>query len=150
MVDTSDVPTVEELPTFTLEGEAYGGCARGDMCPSFIIMNDGTFRFLYTPSAGEKQIVREGDLPKELRTGINQTFTDDALIAQSRKIEPAMCNSYIDAIDVRYEVTIGDKIYKLDSCRTDVEVDSALWQTLVKIWNYFETQEVWNVSRLVP
>ena len=137
-----DVPTVAELPTFTLEGESYGGCDRTRACPSFIIRDDGSYRFLYTPGVGTPQVVREGDLPRELRTDINVAFTDVALLAQSRKIEPALCNSYVDKIDVRYEVMIGETVYKLDSCGTDIEVDSQLWQTLVKIWNYFETGEV--------
>lgn len=139
--EESDVPTVSQLPTFTLEGDAYGGCDRARACPSFIIREDGSYRFLYTPGVGTPQVIREGDLPRELRTDINRTFTDVSLQAQSRAIEPALCNSYVDGIDVRYEVMIGGNIYKLDSCGTDIEVDSELWQTLVKLWNYFETQD---------
>ncbi len=137
-----NVPTIAELPTFTLEGQAYGGCDRGDSCPSFLITDDGSYRFLYTPGIGEEQVIREGDLPRELRTAINVSFTDAALQAQGRKIIPATCNSYVDKIDVRYDIMIGEQEYKLDSCGTDIDVDSELWQTLVKIWNYFETQDV--------
>ncbi len=49
-----NVPTIAELPTFTLEGQAYGGCDRGDSCPSFLITDDGSYRFLYTPGIGER------------------------------------------------------------------------------------------------
>jgi len=140
--DEPDVPTVAELPTFTLEGEAYGGCARADTCPSFFVQGDGAYRFLYTPGFGEEQVVREGELPREIRTDINRSFTDVSLKTQGRKIAPALCNSYSDGIDVRYEIMIGGEIYTLDSCGTDIDVESDLWQTLVKLWNYFETQDL--------
>lgn len=138
----ADIPSIDEQPSFVLEGEAYGGCQMSENCPSFHIESDGTYRFLYTPTFGEEQTIKEGSLPRSLRTEINVTFTDEALVAQSRKIQPTMCNAYVDGIDVRYKIVIGEQAYLLDSCGTDVNVDSPLWQTLVKIWNYFETGEV--------
>ena len=54
------------------------------------------------------------------------------------EIEPAICNSYTDGIDVVYEITLDGKEYTLDSCGTAVEASSRLWEVLSSIWTYFE------------
>lgn len=138
--DAPDVRTQEEFSEFTLVAEVYGGCR--NTCPSFQILKDGSYRYLFTPGVGEDQIIREGTLPRELRKAITSTFVPQTLIDQSRIIKPSMCNSYVDGIDVRYEITIDTTEYKLDTCGTDMDTESPFWNTLVKIWNYFETGDV--------
>jgi len=137
--NSSTVPAVDDTVVLSIIGEAYGGC-RTD-CPSFIVNSDGTFRYLYTPQIGEMQIIRSGTLPFSLRTELGRYVTPASLMVQSEMLEPSFCNSYVDGIDVKYTITRSSVTYTLDTCGTMVETESALWQSLVKIWNHFETIE---------
>ncbi len=135
----SDVQTQAEANSFTIISEVYGGCMTN--CPSFKIESDGTYRYLFTPAHGEEQIVRDGKLPRTLRSEIAQSVIISSLKNQSKRIEPSICNSYTDGIDVKYRITVNGKLYILDTCGTDINTDSRLWNALVKIWSYFETGE---------
>lgn len=134
---SSTVPSADDSVTLNIIGEAYGGC-RSD-CPSFLVQADGSYRYLYTPAAGEQQIIRTGTLPFSLTMELSRMLTPAALMAQSEPREPAFCNSYTDGVDVRYRVTRDNVTYELDTCGTAVVTESTSWQALVKIWNYFET-----------
>jgi hypothetical protein len=122
---------------FSVVSEVYGGCR--DQCPSFQILGNGSYRYLYTPAIGAEQVIRDGSLPRSLRRDIEQFVTPAALVVQAESTQPAVCNSYTDGIDVRYRITVDDEIYVLDSCGTNINPESPLWQTLVNIWVYFET-----------
>ena len=130
-------PSVEQVSDFAVVGEVYGGCRSA--CPSFRVMNDGSYRYLYTPSAGADQVIREGILPSSLIRELHRALTEEGLKRESRAIEPAFCNSFTDGIDVFYRVTLNSSTYTLDSCGTEVDADGRLWTTLGKIWTYFET-----------
>ena len=132
-----NVQTQTAANSFTIISEVYGSCLSS--CPSFQIASDGSYRYLFTPAAGEEQIIRDGSLARSLRRDISQFVTAAALDAQSQKIQPSVCNSYTDGIDVKYRVTISSDLYVLDTCGTDIDINSNLWKTLVKIWSYFET-----------
>lgn len=142
ITDPTPVPTQEQAESLVIVGEAYGGCALGGNCPSFRVASDGAYRYLYTPTAGEEQIVRDGRLPAALRRELSAVVVERSLEAQSRPIEPAICNSFTDGIDVRYEITLEGEDYELDSCGTNIDGEGELWTTLSKIWNYFETGEI--------
>ncbi|MEK7638694.1 MAG: hypothetical protein AAB388_00890 [Patescibacteria group bacterium] len=132
------VATAEEVDTFTIVGEAYGGCR--NLCPSFKLEHNGEYRYLYTPGVGLDQVVREGILPLTLQSELKKNITRLELIAQSKKIQPAVCNSYTDGIDVRYTITQNGDEFILNSCGTATLADSPLWTSLAKIWNYFENR----------
>jgi hypothetical protein len=130
-------PSVEQVSEFIVIGEVYGGCRSA--CPSFRVADDGSYRYLYTPSAGADQVVRQGALPRSLVRELRTVLTDRGLKRESRIIEPAFCNSYTDGIDVFYRITLDSATYTLDSCGTAVTADGQLWTTLGKVWTYFET-----------
>jgi len=133
------VPDVGETVALEIIGEAYGGCQT--VCPTFIVRADGSFRYLFTPGFDEEQVVREGSLPFSLQVELAEAMTRPALTAQSEELQPAFCNSYNEGVDVRYRITRAGEQYLLDTCGTRVATETALWQALVKIWNYFETIE---------
>lgn len=138
--DAPDVQSQQAVNDFALTAEVYGGCR--DTCPSFQILADGTYRYMFTPTAGAEQIIRDGSLPRALRRDISEAFTAKALTTQAVKTQPAVCNSFTDGIDVRYRVTLAGNEYLLDTCGTAVDTNSAIWNTLVKTWNYFETGSI--------
>ncbi len=131
------VPDAEEVQgELTIVGDVYGGCR--DTCPSFQVLDDGTYRYLYTPAAGADQIVRKGTLSRSQMNDLRSALVDSQLVRQSQKTQPGVCNSYTDGIDVRYEVTLDGNVYVLDSCGTDVDGEGSLWKTLGKIWDSLE------------
>lgn len=130
-------PDETKISEFVIEAEMYGGCR--NTCPSFQVLNDGTYHYLYTPSAGSEKVVRKGDIPFDLQLRLREVVTREALWQQSVKKEPAVCNSYTDGIDVVYEITLDGTTYVLDSCGTSVDTGSPLWNTFRSIWSHFET-----------
>lgn len=130
-------PDKEAVSTFIIQAEAYGGCRQ--TCPSFQVQDDGSYYYLYTPEAGAEKVVRKGSIPGELEKALHKVVTIEELQRQSVVIEPAICNSYTDGIDVVYEITLDGVEYSLDSCGTAVEGESLLWTTLQSIWSHFET-----------
>lgn len=131
------LPDVVEASQFVVVGDAYGGCR--NTCPSFQVVNDGSYNYLYTPGAGADQVKRQGKLTYELHRKLKNALIESELIRQSRRIEPSTCNSYVDGIDVAYEITLDSKIYVIDSCGTSADGQSQLWVTLSEVWSYFET-----------
>ena len=128
----------EASDSLVITGEAYGGCQRVGNCSTFNIANDGSYRYLYTPLGSNEPVMREGVLPFALQQQLDRHVVRPALEAQSRSIEPVFCESFVDGIDVRYDVSLNDVDFRLNSCGTDVVADSPLWQALSNIWTYFE------------
>lgn len=131
------VPVAEKLSEFTIVGDVYGGCR--DACPSFQVLNDGSYRYYRTPAAGAEKVLRQGTIPINLQRELKAVVTVPILEKQSKKIEPAVCNSFADGIDVKYKITLDNIDYVVDSCGTTVDDKGQLWTTLGSIWDYFET-----------
>lgn len=131
--------TVEEIGvSLTITGEAYGGCDMVGTCPSFNIADNGQYRYAYTPRGATAQVLREGTLPLAMQNDLERYAITPALERFSEPIEPIMCESYRDGIDVRYSIVLEDEVYVLDSCGTNVNADTMLWQTLAQLWSYFD------------
>lgn len=129
-------PDSESVTTFSVESYVYGSC--GDACPSFQVVDDGAYRLFFTPVAGAEQVLRQGTLPfSELRQLKNALVVAD-LSRQSQVRQPTLCNSFAEGIDIRYEVTISDAKYTLDSCGTAVDATGDVWRALDGVWNYLE------------
>lgn len=137
VVADMSVPERIAISEFTIVGDVYGGCM--DACPSFQVVNNGSYRYFYTPEAGAEQILRQGTLPLDLQRQLKLILTKGTLAVEARQIEPSFCNSYVDGIDILYEVTLNSEKFILDSCGTSVIPEGSLWNTLSSIWSYFET-----------
>jgi hypothetical protein len=135
-VATLAVPSQEKLDALVIESDVYGGCR--DDCPSFQLLGDGSYRYLYTSDLSEPQSIADGKIPGALRRDLQRALTEEALLAQSQRINPTSCASFTDGIDVRYYVTRNGVDYTLDTCGTAVDTDSALWLNIKKIWDYLD------------
>lgn len=131
------IPDEEMVSEFTIVGDVYGGCR--STCPSFQVLSDGSYHYLYTPSAGAEKVTRKGNIPFALQQQLKAAVTKNQLWGQSTAIEPAVCNSYTDGIDVKYEILLDGVTYTLDSCGTSVNTASPLWSALRSVWTFFET-----------
>ena len=128
-IGVQDVSDVAEL---TIISDAYGGCK--DTCPSFQVTNDGSYSYLHTTSVSVGQVMDQGTLPRKVRAELRTYLIASELKKQSEEIEPSECNSYLDGIDVTYNVTLDGVGYTLDSCKTNVDGTSKMWLALTKIW----------------
>jgi len=135
-VATLEVPSQEKAEALVIESDVYGGCR--DACPSFQVLGDGSYRYLYSVAYDEPQIIQSGTVPSAMRKDLQKKLTPQALTAQSQQITPAVCSSYSDGIDVRYTITRNGEEYVLDTCGTRVDTDSPLWLSVKKIWDYLE------------
>jgi hypothetical protein len=131
--------TVEDIgQSLVITGEAYGGCDRPGTCPSFNIADNGDYRYFYTPRSATSQVLREGSLPLAIQQQLKRYGTVGALEQFSAPVNPVMCESYVDGIDVRYIIELEGAVYVLDSCGTDVDAATQLWETLAGLWYYFD------------
>ncbi|MCB9815623.1 hypothetical protein H6785_03555 [Candidatus Nomurabacteria bacterium] len=131
------LPDVVALSQFVLVSDTYGGCR--DNCPSFQVVNDGSYRYLYVPTDGTGQVVRQGTLPSSIQRKLKSVLDPEKLSAQAESIQPTSCNSFSDGVDVVYDITLAGEQYILDSCGTAVDRNSELWLTLRSIWEYLQT-----------
>ncbi len=134
---TNDVQTQEKVNSFSIVSEVYGGCR--SECPSFQSASDGSYRYQYTPAIDEDQVIRDGSIPRSLKRELSGAVSVAVLEAQSQEIQPSICSSYTDGIDVVYRITYDGTEYEIDTCGTAIDTSSRLWNALVKTWNYFET-----------
>jgi hypothetical protein len=135
MIQSDSVGTLEEQAAFEIRSQAYGGC-RSD-CPAFRIAADGTYRYQYSEEVGAEPVLLSGTLPRPLQRDIRREITPQAIAIQTSEAVAVDCPSVRDGIDIRYDITIGGAIYRLDSCRTAVDFDSDAWLVLNDIWTYF-------------
>lgn len=137
------VPSFERAqsaPEFEIVADAYGGCERATACPSFRVTDSGEYRYLYTDRTTRERVTRSGRLPIGLRRELETVLTPAVLSTQSREITPAMCDSFMDGVDIRYAITLEDNTYELDSCGTNVDATGDLWSTLSRVWEYLENR----------
>ena len=66
-VATLAVPSQEKLDALVIESDVYGGCR--DDCPSFQLLGDGSYRYLYTSDLSEPQSIADGKIP-DIHDGI--------------------------------------------------------------------------------
>ena len=131
----SQVIDVEESSLLTIIADAYGGCR--NQCPSYQVLNDGSYRFIYYLDG--QMVEKEGELSSKLQKQLGSVLSAPALRKQSLVTEPESCESYRDGMDVTYDITFKGQGYFLDSCGTSVDRNSALWLTLSDIWQYLQT-----------
>jgi len=134
----NEISDIELSPTsrFEIVSEVFGSCR--ETCPSFQVLSNGTYRYLYTPRAGAEQVVRQGTLPIPMQNQLKAALDVNEIALQAREITPLLCNSFTDGIDIDYFITIDAVEYSLSSCGTAVDPASEIWLTLDGVWEYFE------------
>ena len=121
---------------FAIVGELYGGCQRTqDGCPSFRLTDDRTYQFLI---GGEK---RDGRLPSSVTTPIFNALTEYRLQTYAAPLERDNCQSYVDGVDYRYDITLEHTRYVIDTCRTSFARDSELQQLFLEAWRHMAEPE---------
>lgn len=132
----SDADDVTEL---TITGDMYGACS--NVCPSFQVKRGGLYHFIYPATDNFEKIKKEGDLPFFLRIKLRNNLITEELEKQSREWEVSICDSETEKNEVIYRITLDGKFYILDSCKTKVDKDSKLWDTLQELWEYMQIDD---------
>ena len=135
LIQPDTVQTVSQAEAFTIIGEAYGSC--GVDCPSFQILNDGSYRYQYAQSAGSQKSIKSGTVPLQIQGSVKAALNTETLIVQSKALSAPNCDQ--SSINYRYKVTYDGAEYLLDSCTTALNGTGDVWNSLVETWNYFET-----------
>jgi hypothetical protein len=127
----SDVATTAGDPNaVTIEGQMNGACVDANTCASFKLSDNGSFDYLAYPGAK----VRKGTLAdastRKLFSSIGTLeFFDDA-----KPIAVNACASHPNTVTYAYTVTLGGKIYILDTCATAFASDTQLQMQFAKVW----------------
>ncbi len=127
----------------TIEGYQYGGCERAGQCASFRIQDDGEYSYLAT-SVPTSEGRFGGVIPRRDWQAIRNRLTAPVLAASATPVSPESCASFVDASDVRYEITFQGERYVLDTCRTVLSDDGELERFLDSLWQFIRE----DISRL--
>ena len=133
----TEVPTQQEKQAFSIISEAYGACAEN--CPSFQLLENGSYRYRFVLAQGEAPQIAEGTLPLGLQSDLKRALEVNELLAQSELIDRASCLSDTGSVDFQYTIEFEGETYLLDSCTTTIDDQSDLWLALTAIWNYLQT-----------
>ncbi len=132
--------TDEVYGDLLIEGSQYGGFRAG-IPPSFQIRKDGSFGYVGFISEGETGATKTGTLPRPLWSEVQAAMVSGALYTAATAVVTDSCASFVDGVDYRYEIELNNVLYTLDTCGTNLLLDTPMRQTLDKLWNYFTTME---------
>lgn len=123
----------EEVGTFSVAGEAYGGCKRGGICASFQITDRGAYKTFPAVSAGEERIPTEGILPSAVYRDLRNAFTGDSLVVLEEPVTSNGCASATNGIDYRLRVSLSSEQFVLDTCTTALADDKPTRDLIKKL-----------------
>lgn len=135
---TFKLPEANEAGVYTgfvLVGEAYGACREEQSCVTFQVLENGVYRAIFdTDSKGNKQVVREGRLPRHIRQTLKRELTAEGLASQSQVLAQSTCA--FEGTNYRFQITLEQLEYELDTCQSAVAYDSSSWRSLTEVYNY--------------
>jgi len=134
---SSTVPKEDSYANFTIIGEAYGSC-QNSVCLSYQLLADGSYRAIVY-KMGSGQVIKEGFINNQLRNELIKNLDTKTLEHQSRKALALNCASDEGGVDYKFRITRDRKEFVLDTCKSTVSYNSTAWNSLAKLWNYFET-----------
>ena len=133
----SAIPEKDFYEDFMIEGQAYGSCEMQG-CLSFQLLSDGTYRMV-SPMSGVGAVTKNGVIRFDLRSELMKNLEDRTLTKQAKSNGVENCASDEGGTDYNFIITKNGEEYQLDTCSTNVDYESQAWQSLAKLWNYFET-----------
>ncbi len=130
----SDIASSEALDndTIAIEGQMYGGCLRSGKCASFKLLENGTYSYLVSPDTE----VQKGHLPKDATDAIFDVVGTNAFFNDTDEVSQDLCSSYVDGTDFKYEVTLDEDAYTLDTCTTAFAYDEDLQSAFLEAWDF--------------
>lgn len=131
--------TQESYASLAIVGERYGGCERTQACGSFQLLEDGTYNYV-GGSFGSGVRPVSGTVPRNVLRAVASALSKQTLEQASQPAPADMCASYVDGVDVVYEITYEGVVYDLDTCGTALVDNAEMSEALDNLWKYFTTQ----------
>lgn len=122
--------------TFKLQGQAYGGCFRGGSCPMIELESNRSYVYLQPASSLVEELRVAGKMSREDFSELVDLLSETNFSRLSQESNRS-CDSYVDGIDYRYNVTIDGESFELDTCGTTF-YNSNLERTLRALWSDFK------------
>jgi hypothetical protein len=116
---------LEEKGEFVIVVREYGECTQYAECSSFRVAPNGDYRLIVSVGdPNEEPEVFNGEISSKLHTQLRQTFSTATLPGLAQPITPVNCDSFTnEGYDYQIQVTVGDKVYSLDTCKTALARD---------------------------
>ncbi len=121
---------------FEIAVSQYGGCQLTGSCASYRLLSDGSFVFLL----GSRVTPIEGNIGRERLGTVKEALADANLRRQSAEVEPKQCDSWVDGMDIAYDIVLEGDRYQLDTCGTAVDVDDELIEQLDALFTVLGNQ----------
>lgn len=125
--DSTVLTAPNEDTAFVIVASEYGGCVLGNGCASYRIVGDGSFVY----SGATKN---DGELTAVLLADLETSLDPAALSEMSILVESSVCSSFVDGVDVNYQIELSDVTYELDTCTTAFNPQSTLGKQLTSFW----------------
>ncbi|MEX0930785.1 MAG: hypothetical protein WDZ68_00650 [Candidatus Paceibacterota bacterium] len=122
---------------FSVIGRSYGGNIVGEYVhPSYRIAGDGTYIFLRGGVGVEGQEPETGVLPRLLFNDLKRIAESSDLDTLSEPGNKEECNTFFDASDYLYHITVDGVQYAIDTCTSNISYEHELVFVLEDIWMY--------------
>lgn len=123
------VPSVSD--PFEIRVTEYGGLTQNHRF--YRIQDTGFYVFV-----GADKIAVNGYLAEDQISSLQSVLVDADLKEQAKIVSPDFCESWVDGIDTRYEISFAQEEYTIDTCGTNIDVDSDLIELLDWLWVQFK------------
>jgi hypothetical protein len=132
-----DTTTDNVYKEFVITGESFGVCKEAGNCSSFQVLENGAYRNIVNGPGLANPLVREGGIPRSLRSELMESLTKESLEANS-KLKPTEDCFYKDNVpNFSFRVSLNEVNYTINTCTTDIDRESPAWKSLAKLWNFF-------------
>jgi hypothetical protein len=133
-----EVGTADIYNGLIVTADSYGSCEAENKCLAFQVLGNGEYRAIYDVT-GER-IVVEDAISKPLRTKMNLVFGQSKSLAAQAELLPAIdCEYGATGTNYRLTIEMATSTYKLDTCRTAIQYDGAVWEIFRELWNALST-----------
>lgn len=122
---------------FVITGESFGVCKEQGNCSSFQVLENGAYRNIVEASNQIQPILREGSIPRALRSELMANLTQASLETNSKLKATEECRYGGDTPNFNFKVSLNEVNYTLNTCTSDIDFESPAWKSLAKLWNYF-------------
>jgi len=125
---------------FVINGESFGDCQVEESCVSFQILENGSYRAIFdTDSQGQKDSVKKGRLPRQLRLDLQRNLTAPELAVISQPQATPECQ-YVGT-NFSFKVSLDEVEYKINTCVSDIDYEGAAWASLTAALNYIASRQ---------
>ncbi len=128
-----EASTKDAYDGLVVVADAYGGCSDTDQCLSFQLLSDRSYRAVLGTTAEARTY--NGSISRSALNDFTRAITETALEANAAVLPLPQCRyEGPGATNYRFLITYNGKNYTLDTCNSQIEYGSILWESLRAIY----------------